>query len=117
MPAEGIEELRVWLERELGRSLRSIPGLASFTLVAVRRFQRWTEVVEVLLDGDDGRTLGFILSPGDEARPAFARVGGWDLVYYSDDLGVSEHDRLYARDRAAIEGFAAWLRRRSPDRR
>ncbi len=69
---------------------------------------RWVRVAEVTL-GHEGRALTMIFSPSDPERPAFRRGQRYDLIYYSDDLPVSEHDALYDRDRAMIDAFGAWF--------
>lgn len=108
---ESLEDLARRLEAGVRADLGSerMPGSGGWALTGVRLYQRWAPVVEVLLAGDR-RTLAFIVSPGDEARPAFCRTRRYDLVYYSDDLAPSEHDALYLRDQETIEGFALWFR-------
>ena len=105
-----VEALALALEAALRRDLGS-PALANpegWELQEVRVFQRWAMVAEVLLRRPD-RALAFIVTPRDDERPAFTRTRRLDLVYYSDDLPASEHDALYARDRATIDRVAAWL--------
>ena len=86
----------------------ALPNREGWRLVEVREMARWVRVAEVAL-ATDGRTLTMILTPTDPERPAFRRTQRHDIVYYSDDLAVSEHDALYARDREMIEAFATWF--------
>jgi len=85
-----------------------LPNPEGWALVEVVEMARWTRVAEVRLATQD-RTLTMIVTPTDPERPAFRRTAGHDLVYYSDDLAVGEHDALYARDRAMIDAFATWF--------
>ncbi len=86
----------------------ALPNHEGWTLVGVREMARWTRVAEVQLGCGD-RTLTMILTPTEPDRPAFVRSARYDLVYYSDDLEVTEHDTLYARDKNMIDAFASWL--------
>lgn len=98
--------LRMDFEGALGS-----PALANpegWRVVDTRVFVRWVPVVELRL-ANDSRTLCFIVAPADPDKPAFKRGKRYDIVYYSDDLAVAEHDALYARDREAIERIARWL--------
>mgnify|MGYP001155064190 CR=1 FL=1 len=86
----------------------ALPNREGWRLVEVKEMQRWTRVAEVQL-ACESRHLTMILSPSDEERPAFRRGRHLDLIYYSDDLAVSEHEALYARDRVMIDAFAIWF--------
>ena len=110
-PTDDIEALAAAVREAVTRDLgtEELQNPEGWELTEVRVFQRWAPVVEVLLRRPD-RTLAFIITPRDMERPAFQRTAHLDLVYYSDDLPVEAHDRLYTRDREAIEGFATWLR-------
>ncbi len=101
------EDLAAGLAEDLGTE--ALPNPEAWEVEEVRVFQRWERVAEVLLRRPD-RTLAFIVYPTDADRPAFSRSANLDCVYYSDDLAVSEHAALYARDRVTIEAVAAWLR-------
>ncbi len=109
LPEDALERLAARLEAwmpELLEGRGDVAGLAGhegWSLLEVRLFPRWTTVVEILLEATDERTLGLILYPTDPDRPAFRRATHWDLIYYSDDLTVAEHEGLYARDGASIE--------------
>ena len=86
----------------------ALPNPEGWRLLGVQEMARWTRVAEVQF-GTDARSLTMILSPNDPDRPAFQRAAHYDVVYYSDDLPVSDHDQLIARDRAMIEAFSAWF--------
>lgn len=77
-------------------------------LVEVKAMTRWVRVAEAVL-ACEGKSLTMIFSPSDPERPAFRRGQRYDLIYYSDDLPVSEHGALYERDRAMIDAFGAWF--------
>lgn len=107
---DGLARLAVRLRADFEGALGG-PGLANpegWRVVDTRVFPRWVPVVELRL-ANDSRTLCFIVAPTDPAKPAFKRGPHHDIVYYSDDLAVAEHDGLYARDREAIERIARWL--------
>ncbi len=86
----------------------ALPNPEGWRLCEVKTMQRWTRVAEVMLTCGS-RNLTMIFSPKDEERPAFRRARHFDLIYYSDDLAVSEHEALYARDRIMIDAFALWF--------
>ncbi|MDP6942699.1 MAG: hypothetical protein QF464_01000 [Myxococcota bacterium] len=105
-----IDALLTALPSALGEALGTdaLPNPEGWTLVGVREMARWTRVAEVQLATGE-RTLTMIVTPTDPERSAFRRTRRHDLVYYSDDLAVAEHDALYARDRAMIDAFATWF--------
>ena len=86
----------------------ALPNDEGWALVEVREMARWTRVAEGAFSTGE-RRLTMILTPTDPDRPAFRRTPRHDIVYYSDDLAVAEHDALYARDREMIEAFATWF--------
>lgn len=57
----------------------------------------------------EGATLCFIVSPTDPKEPAYKRSRRYDVVYFSEDVPDAEQSRIYARDRAMIDRFAAWV--------
>ena len=85
-----------------------LPNPEGWELREVSEMMRWTRVAEVKFATKE-RALTMILTPSDPERPAFKRTARHDLIYYSDDLAVSEHDALYARDATMIEAFATWF--------
>ena len=109
-PQEGdpIEIALEALPGAVGEALSSGALPSAWRLIEVKAMTRWVRVAEVTL-GHEGRALTMIFSPSDPERPAFRRGHRYDLIYYSDDLPVSEHDALYARDRAMIDAFGAWF--------
>ena len=86
----------------------ALPNDEGWQLLEVKAMQRWVRVAEAMFRCE-ARNLTMILSPSDPNRPAFRRGLRYDLIYYSDDLPVSEHDALYARDRRMIDAFAVWF--------
>jgi hypothetical protein len=54
-------------------------------------------------------TISFIVTPTNPAEPAYRRSTRYDIVYFSDDVPDAEQSRIYARDRAMIDRFAAWV--------
>jgi hypothetical protein len=101
-----LQQLPAAVEEVLGTEV--LPNPEGWRLVGVKEMTRWTRVAEVAL-ATEARSLTMILTPSDPERPAFQRGTHYDLVYYSDDLPVSDHDALYERDRVMIEAFAAWF--------
>ncbi|HEY8429275.1 MAG TPA: hypothetical protein VIL20_12900 [Sandaracinaceae bacterium] len=109
-PAE-LAELAARLERALTEELGRTPALPNpegwqITEVAPRFFQIWRVLVS--LRAAD-RTIGFLLSPTDPNERAYRRTPRFDFVYFSEDVPDHEQDRIYRRDRATIDRFAAWL--------
>lgn len=105
-----VDQLLEVLPRVVAEALgtEALPNPGGWRLKEVREMARWTRVAEVQLCTDE-RTLTMILTPTNPERPAFRRSAHYDLVYYSDDLAVSEHEALYERDRPMIDAFASWL--------
>lgn len=108
------------IAQDLERSLRedwgrdTLPNPEGWTLRDVRVFQRWVRVVEVILErgrGESKRELAFILSPTEPHRPAYRRSAQFDIIYYSDDLTVDDHDGLFEREQATIERITSWMLR------
>jgi hypothetical protein len=97
------ESLRHALERDFGTaqlqgwSLESVQLTQFAKLVPVAKFVR------------DGATLCFIVTPTDPKEPAYKRSRRYDIVYFSEDVPDAEQSRIYARDRAMIDRFAAWV--------
>ncbi|MEZ4269250.1 MAG: hypothetical protein R3F39_23075 [Myxococcota bacterium] len=109
-PDAGLQRVAERLRRDFEGALGG-PGLANpegWLIVDTRVFPRWVPVVELRLT-NGARTLCFIVAPADPEQPAFKRGARYDIVYYSDDLAVAEHEGLYARDRESIERIARWL--------
>jgi hypothetical protein len=74
--------------------------------VEVRHFGRWSALASMRR----GRhTLCFLVSPRDEAWPAYRRTAHLDVVYFSEDVPDAEQRRIFERDRATIERFARWV--------
>ncbi|MRG92758.1 hypothetical protein [Polyangium spumosum] len=73
----------------------------------LRTFRRTVPVVELEMEG---RTLSFIVTPTDPAEPAYRRSDRYDIVYFSEDVPDGEQSRIYARDRATIDHFVAWVK-------
>jgi hypothetical protein len=101
-----LDQLPAAVSEALGSA--ALPNPEGWHLVAVKEMTRWARVAEVQL-ATEGRSLTMILTPSDPDRPAFQRSTHYDLVYYSDDLPISDHGRLFARDRVMIEAFATWF--------
>ena len=74
--------------------------------VALRTFR---STVPVATFARGGQTLCFIVTPTDPAEPAYKRSRRHDVVYFSEDVPDAEQARIYARDRAMIDRFAAWV--------
>lgn len=94
------------LARDFGGS--ALPNPEGYRLVGVRlrTFRATVPVVEL---EKEGQTLSFILTPNDPAEPAYRRSSRYALVYFSEDVPDEEQATIYARDRAVIDRFAAWL--------
>lgn len=109
-PSEPLSRLTEKLDRALARDFGrpSFPNLEGwrFTAVALRTFRR---TVPVVAFEREGATLCFIVTPTDAAEPAYKRSRRYDIVYFSEDVPDAEQSRIYARDRAMIDRFAAWL--------
>ncbi len=72
----------------------------------LRTFRSTVPVVEL---EREGQTLSFIVTPTNPAEPAYRRSPRYDIVYFSEDVPDHEQSRIYARDRATIDRFAAWV--------
>jgi len=72
----------------------------------LRTFRKTVPVVELAMEG---RTLSFIVTPTDPNEPAYRRSPHYDVVYFSEDVPDHEQSKIYARDRATIDRFAAWV--------
>lgn len=100
------DDLRRALERDFGGdALRNLEG---WTLESVKPTQ-FARLVPVARFVRDGATLCFIVSPTDAKEPAYKRSRRYDIVYFSEDVPDREQSRIYARDRAMIDRFAAWV--------
>jgi hypothetical protein len=54
-------------------------------------------------------TLCFLVTPTDPASPAYKRTRRWDVTYFSEDVPDDAQHQVFARDRATIDRFVAWL--------
>jgi len=72
----------------------------------LRTFRQTVPVVEFTRGNE---TLSFIVTPTNPAEPAYRRSARYDIVYFSEDVPDAEQSRIYARDRAMIDRFAAWV--------
>lgn len=72
----------------------------------LRTFRQTVPVVEFSRGNE---TLSFIVTPTNPAEPAYRRSPRYDIVYFSEDVPDAEQSRIYARDRAMIDRFAAWV--------
>jgi hypothetical protein len=116
-PAAVIDALVTELAAALARDLGSQPfaNPEGWRVAHVRAFSFWRRVADLKLACAD-RTLSFIVFPTDPGEAVYARTARHDVVYYSDDLPKDRHADLYARDRATIDRFVAWLRRHDAER-
>jgi len=103
-----------WLADALGQALAvdfggvSLPNSDGYTYrrTHLRTFRQTVPVVE-FSRGDE--TLSFIVTPTNPAEPAYKRSPRYDIVYFSEDVPDAEQSRIYGRDRAMIDRFAAWV--------
>jgi hypothetical protein len=111
-----METIAADLERALRKDWESkaIQNPEGWSIAAVRIFQRWVEVVEVIFERTENERieqLAFILAPTDLARAAYRRSAQFDIVYYSDDLAVEDHHILFAKHQRTIERITGWFLR------
>ena len=100
-----VAELAAALARDFGRPPLAQPGWRARG-VGPRTFRRTVPVVTLERDGS---TLCFIVTPTAAAEPAYRRTRHHDLTYFSEDVPDDQQQTIYARDRARIDAFAAWL--------
>jgi hypothetical protein len=94
------------LEREFGSD--SFPNSDGYQCrgARLRTFRQTVPVVEFTRGQE---TISFIVTPTNPAEPAYRRSARYDIVYFSEDVPDAEQSRIYARDRAMIDRFAAWV--------
>ena len=102
-----VDALSVAFSRDFGGSAFPNPEGWRNKGARLRTFRRTVPVVELEMEG---RTLSFIVTPTNPAEPAYRRSSRYDVVYFSEDVPDSEQSRIYARDRATIDRFAAWVK-------
>jgi hypothetical protein len=102
-------ELGAALLRALESGALTLPRAWRCTGVTARRFGRWTVHVELERDAGPRETLGLLVAPTDPGEPAYRRTSALDLVYFSQDVPDPMQHLIYARDRATIDRFFAWL--------
>jgi hypothetical protein len=108
---EDAERLAAALASGLGRDLGggSFPNAEGWRLTGVRTRLLQGQSLPVAAFTREERTLCFIVTPTDDANPAYRRVGGFDVVYFSEDVPDAEQHRIYERDRPMIDRFVAWI--------
>ena len=94
------------LEREFGGPTFPNPDGYHCNGAKLRTFRQTVPVVEFSRGNE---TLSFIVTPTNPAEPAYRRSHRYDIVYFSEDVPDAEQSRIYARDRAMIDRFAAWV--------
>ena len=99
-------ELTAALEREFGSPSFQNPEGYHCKGAKLRTFQQTVPVVEFTRNE---QSLSFIVTPTNPAEPAYRRSVHFDIVYFSEDVPDAEQSRIYARDRAMIDRFAAWV--------
>ena len=100
------DELTTALERDFGGPLFPNPDGYKCHGAKLRTFRQTVPVVEFRRGNE---TLSFIVTPTNPAEPAYRRSLRYDIVYFSEDVPDAEQSRIYARDRAMIDRFAAWI--------
>lgn len=104
-----VDRLHEDLSSDLGGARFPNPEGWRLESVALRTFRKTVPVVTLKL-GE--RTLCFIVTPTDPEERVYRRTAVHDLVYFSEDVPDEEQGVIYARDRAMIDGFCAWMTRR-----
>ncbi len=101
-----VDVLAQALNREFGS--KSFPHFNDYAYkgTRLRTFRQTVPVVEFTREHE---TLSFIVTPTNPAEPAYKRSVHYDIVYFSEDVPDAEQSRIYARDRAMIDRFAAWV--------
>lgn len=94
------------LARDFGGAIFPNPDGYAFKGARLRTFRQTVPVVEFARGPE---TLSFILTPTNPTEPAYKRSDRFDIVYFSEDVPDAEQSRIYARDRAMIDRFAAWV--------
>lgn len=82
------------------------PDSYVFKGARLRTFRQTVPVVE-FARGEE--TISFIVTPTNPAERVYKRSARYDIVYFSEDVPDAEQARIYARDRAMIDRFAAWV--------
>jgi hypothetical protein len=100
------DALTIALERDFGTSSFPNPDGYACKGARLRTFRQTVPVVEFMRGNE---TLSFIVTPTNPAEPAYRRSARYDIVYFSEDVADAEQSRIYARDRAMIDRFAAWV--------
>ncbi|MCB9506446.1 MAG: hypothetical protein H6698_08395 [Myxococcales bacterium] len=80
----------------------------TFTQTLPRHFMRYVPVAEF---ARDDTTVCFIVTPTDPGERTYKRTRSYDIVYFSEDVPDDDQHIIYARDRAMIDAFCAWLAR------
>ena len=96
------------LERDFGSPAFPNPDGYECKGARLRTFRQTVPVVEFARGNE---TLSFIVTPTNAAEPAYRRSIHYDIVYFSEDVPDAEQSRIYARDRAMIDRFAAWIKK------
>ena len=100
------EALTRALERDFGGAAFPNSEGCACKGARLRTFRQTVPVVEFTRGPE---TLSFIVTPTNPAEPAYRRSPRYDIVYFSEDVPDAEQSRIYARDRAMIDRFAAWV--------
>ena len=101
------EALRAGLSMDLDGG--TFPNPEGWKLAGVSRQFLMQKHVPVAKLEREGATLCFIVTPTDPRERVYKRTPRFDLVYFSEDVPDPEQHRIYERDRATIDRFAAWL--------
>lgn len=101
-----VEALTEALTRDFGGEAFPNPEGYACKGARMRTFRQTVPVVEFSRGQE---TLSFIVTPTNSAEPAYKRSARYDIVYFSEDVPDAEQSRIYARDRAMIDRFAAWV--------
>jgi hypothetical protein len=101
-----VDALGSAVEREFGSASFLNPDGYHYKGSRLRTFRQTVPVVEFARGTE---TLSFIVTPTNAAEPAYKRSARFDIVYFSEDVPDSEQSRIYARDRAMIDRFSAWV--------
>jgi len=103
-----VRALATSLQDDFGGPLFPNPEAYQYRGVRLRTFRQTVPVVEFSRAAE---TLSFIVTPTNPEEPAYRRSARFDIVYFSEDVPDREQSRIYARDRAMIDRFAAWMMR------
>jgi hypothetical protein len=101
------QTLSAAIARDFGGPELPSPEGYEFARVRLRMLQG--KNVPVVEFTKNGQTLSFIITRTNPAAPAYRRSTHYDIVYFSEDVADAEQSKIYARDRAVIDRFAAWI--------